>query len=168
MDRHEERKRGFSKRISELLNDLGMTNEEFVNQFAEKYGDVLSSKAVYKWRNGDTFPDTKRLQDVCEMCGDVSIDWLLTGNGSKYKSSSIASISEAPASYELLDLDKLTISIRAAYRSITRHHAISEDDIEALSRGVYAIYLTSIPDAIKSKAKGTDQMVDAILVAASR
>ena len=72
-------KKEIGKRIQNIRKNMGLTLE----QFGKKTGRTLKSN-VSKWENGLTIPNKKRLEIIAEL-GEVSVDYLLTGNPKKNK-----------------------------------------------------------------------------------
>lgn len=70
---------GFTNRIKILIRiNGGDTDKGFANFLG------LGQTTVFRWRNGDSLPDGASCILIAQKC-KVSIDWLLTGEGSMEK-----------------------------------------------------------------------------------
>ena len=84
------------KYIQHLRKKAGMTQKEL----AEKLN--ISFQAVSKWENGDTFPDTGLLLDLCEIL-DTTADKLLNGGTIVASERKLMSLEDVKTGFEHIE-----------------------------------------------------------------
>lgn len=82
---------GFAHRLKQALSDAGYQDWGAGVRLARELG--ISARAVGKWLNGETMPDTKRLEQLAALLR-VSVEWLLTGKSPNQ-------VNDMPANYAI-------------------------------------------------------------------
>ena len=63
-------------RLKELRKAKGLTQEEMISQFNERYGKQYGASPISMFENGKRIPETQSLMDFADFFG-VSVDYLL-------------------------------------------------------------------------------------------
>lgn len=63
-------------RLKELRKAKGLTQEEMISQFNERYGKQYGASSISMFENGKRIPETQSLMDFADFFG-VSVDYLL-------------------------------------------------------------------------------------------
>lgn len=63
-------------RLKELRKARGLTQEELIEQFNERYGKRYAASSLSMFENGKRIPETQSLMDFADFFG-VSVDYLL-------------------------------------------------------------------------------------------
>ena len=79
-------KRDFSNRLHELCNDKEMSVQGRQTAVAKIF--KISQEAARKWLEGESIPTFERQDQICEWA-KVNYEWLMRGNGPKYKDSTV-------------------------------------------------------------------------------
>ena len=155
----------FAERFNALLLEQGIKNaERFVAAYNAAYKESLSSKAITKWRKGETLPETKRLPLLCDMFG-VKLEWLVCGTGPKFQHETYDVNDKPGRAYSGAELDRALLEalIDEADRVIRRRHLqITPKSKAAAIAGAYQI---SIENGMTAKTYNHD-LLSAALVAA--
>lgn len=72
---------GFSIRLKEAMDDMGIASRGRQMLLAREFH--VSQPSAKRWLDGENFPDTEKIVELAEW-SKTSIDWLLTGRGTKH------------------------------------------------------------------------------------
>ena len=113
-------------RLKELRKAKGLTQEELIEQFNERYGKRYAASSLSMFENGKRIPETQSLMDFANFFG-VTVDYLLGAEMNKREHSQKPTEDKKPK-----QLEKILKEENLTYNG----EVLTADDREKINRAL--------------------------------